>query len=386
MAKNRQTPPIFNGGIWTVTSREQWDIIVYEREGQSIVDFLVRSGPMDLDFFTFGPRPASVNDILSNSAYAGLVFPGQFMKTEAQDGADPDGGGLAVGGTVRLNFDRAGMTEWMQKTYGKQAPELTFEDARKPAEPTTFEVLLSENSSHDDGDLSGTFDSAEEAVNHARGMVDQFFEGSWCKQTDRELFSQFVCLGKAPYIPGVEFSAREYAREWCTRQVNAVRGRVIRPADRAVEAPPPIEEWKSLDAVRQRMDELRPANPPPEVKDEGRAQNENADEAPGGADDPAESLVQVLEAALEAVQRPGNEFMLSTWNSAEEADNEIRPVIDSIRMGKVHLMEEADLLFRATSPLQEVSLSSGWAEEFLRLADRYDKALARHYYGEDDSS
>jgi hypothetical protein len=34
------------------------------------------------------------------------------------------------------------------------------------------------------------------------------------------------------------------------------------------------------------------------------------------------------------------------------------------------------VLFLPTGPIQEVSLSSGWAQEFLDLADRYDQAVA----------
>jgi hypothetical protein len=35
-----------------------------------------------------------------------------------------------------------------------------------------------------------------------------------------------------------------------------------------------------------------------------------------------------------------------------------------------------DVLFLPTGPIQEVSLSSGWGDEFLQLAERYDAAVA----------
>ena len=41
------------------------------------------------------------------------------------------------------------------------------------------------------------------------------------------------------------------------------------------------------------------------------------------------------------------------------------------------LSDRADLtvLFAPTGPIQEVSLRSGWAEEFLMLAEEFDAAL-----------
>ncbi|HEX8181606.1 MAG TPA: hypothetical protein VF525_18845 [Pyrinomonadaceae bacterium] len=35
-----------------------------------------------------------------------------------------------------------------------------------------------------------------------------------------------------------------------------------------------------------------------------------------------------------------------------------------------------EVLFAPTGPMQEVSLSSGWGEEFLALAERFDEAMA----------
>jgi hypothetical protein len=43
-----------------------------------------------------------------------------------------------------------------------------------------------------------------------------------------------------------------------------------------------------------------------------------------------------------------------------------------------HKLELA-VLFAPTGPMQEVSLSSGWAQEFLALAARFDAAAQRVY-------
>jgi hypothetical protein len=37
---------------------------------------------------------------------------------------------------------------------------------------------------------------------------------------------------------------------------------------------------------------------------------------------------------------------------------------------------DIEVLFAPTGPIQEVSMSSGWSREFLRLAERFDEAYA----------
>ena len=50
--------------------------------------------------------------------------------------------------------------------------------------------------------------------------------------------------------------------------------------------------------------------------------------------------------------------------------------IDGLRAGNTE-PGGIGVLFLPTGPLQEVSLSSGWGDEFCALADRYDAAVAR---------
>ena len=260
--KQRNPPPIPDGGVWAVTSQRAWEYTVYERGGRSIYDFMVRTGPVEADFFSLDTRvsPSEVHDIRSDPRYAGCVFPGQFMKCQV---LEPVNGALEVGGSVRLSFDRAGMAEWMQDAYGSKAPELTFEDAattgddgEQPAEAAAFEVMVEENAHHgEDGYLSHSFASAEEALVHARQIVDDFFEGMSGK-TARELFEQFIHFGDSPYIPGVEFSAREYARTRCAE----LGENPPKAPEAEVGAPTSTEEAMSLDAVRRRMYASRPPN------------------------------------------------------------------------------------------------------------------------------
>lgn len=74
------------------------------------------------------------------------------------------------------------------------------------------------------------------------------------------------------------------------------------------------------------------------------------------------------------VALPNNNFDWSGWENAEEALAEIDAVIAKVRQG--HTPITAEVLFLPTGPLQETSLSSGWGNEFVAIADRFDMAKA----------
>jgi hypothetical protein len=92
-----------------------------------------------------------------------------------------------------------------------------------------------------------------------------------------------------------------------------------------------------------------------------------------------QSLVKVLREAQQLLRRPGNDFSWSSWNSSSEATEEIEGLIASIESGRLPDRVNITVLCAPTGPIQEVSLSSGWGEEFLELAQRMDTAVARAY-------
>lgn len=93
-------------------------------------------------------------------------------------------------------------------------------------------------------------------------------------------------------------------------------------------------------------------------------------------DNPAKSLIHVLESAIELVSIPGNDFCLSYWDDEQEAKQEILGLIATIKNGVLPDRVKIAVLFAPTGPLQEVSLSSGWAEAFLNVAEKYDEIEA----------
>lgn len=69
--------------------------------------------------------------------------------------------------------------------------------------------------------------------------------------------------------------------------------------------------------------------------------------------------------------REENDFSWSSWTDQNHAISEIDSMIKTLEDGSIPDMR---VLFAPTGPIQEVSLSSGWGNRFLELADRFDQA------------
>lgn len=89
--------------------------------------------------------------------------------------------------------------------------------------------------------------------------------------------------------------------------------------------------------------------------------------------DPRRGLAQVLESAIELIELPDNDFAWSSWESSEEAKKELSELLSRVRSGDLPDRLDVSVLFAPTGPLQEVSLSSGWGEAFLKVAERFDE-------------
>lgn len=87
------------------------------------------------------------------------------------------------------------------------------------------------------------------------------------------------------------------------------------------------------------------------------------------------SLIRVLEDARVLLARPENDYSWSSWHDTAHALAEIDGYILQLREGKSPNKTTLEVLFAPTGPIQEVSLSSGWSKDFLKLADRFDKAI-----------
>lgn len=87
---------------------------------------------------------------------------------------------------------------------------------------------------------------------------------------------------------------------------------------------------------------------------------------------PVNGLKHILEAALELVSLPDNDFCWSHWETAEDAKDQIACMIRLLDSGRLPDRMDVTVLFAPTGPLQEVSISSGWGEPFLIVAGKFD--------------
>ncbi len=85
----------------------------------------------------------------------------------------------------------------------------------------------------------------------------------------------------------------------------------------------------------------------------------------------SEKPIDVLREARDLLSRPDNEFLWSSWENAQQATRKIDQLIVEVRSGGPP-SDALQIVFAPTGPMQEVSLDSGWAEEFLNLAARFD--------------
>ena len=88
-------------------------------------------------------------------------------------------------------------------------------------------------------------------------------------------------------------------------------------------------------------------------------------------------LVEVLRETRAFLARPDNHFDWCHWDIATDALLEFDALVTQIEAGDPSGRHGLDMLFGPTGSIQEVSISSGWGEEFLTLAARFDAAIQK---------
>jgi hypothetical protein len=86
-----------------------------------------------------------------------------------------------------------------------------------------------------------------------------------------------------------------------------------------------------------------------------------------------EKLISVIRETRKYLARQENDYSWSSWNDQEQALAEIDSILARLENGSV---PDIEVLFAPTGPIQEVSLSSGWSREFLKLAEQFDEVYA----------
>jgi len=88
-----------------------------------------------------------------------------------------------------------------------------------------------------------------------------------------------------------------------------------------------------------------------------------------------DQMITVLKETKQLLSRPDNDFAWSSWEDESVAISDIDSWISRVSDDSVQDTQGLALLFAPTGRIQEVSVSSGWGQEFLDLASRFDEAL-----------
>ncbi|MFO1078787.1 MAG: hypothetical protein U1E73_13780 [Planctomycetota bacterium] len=87
-----------------------------------------------------------------------------------------------------------------------------------------------------------------------------------------------------------------------------------------------------------------------------------------------EALVDLLLELRALVVKPTNDFTWSSWIDGDQAAQELDRGVARLRAGEAPGF--LSVLFLPTGPAQELAISSGWGDTFIRLADRFDALAA----------
>jgi len=88
-------------------------------------------------------------------------------------------------------------------------------------------------------------------------------------------------------------------------------------------------------------------------------------------------VITILEEIRHILRGPNTDVIWSRYNTVDEALADIDQHIARLTMGDISKIWDVMLLFGPTAAFQEISLGSGWSEEFLEIAARFDKAYEK---------
>ena len=92
--------------------------------------------------------------------------------------------------------------------------------------------------------------------------------------------------------------------------------------------------------------------------------------------DHADAVIGILEEVVRIVDRPETDVAWSQYNNVQETVKDIKHHIARLQNDDFSRIEDLAMLFAPTGSLQEISISSGWGDEFLEIAARFDRAVA----------
>ncbi len=86
-------------------------------------------------------------------------------------------------------------------------------------------------------------------------------------------------------------------------------------------------------------------------------------------------LIKILETVKKLILEPRTDISWSIFDSKDELIIEIDTHIQKLKLKNFSKIKDLILLFAPTSDFQEISLSSGWGNQYLNISERFDIAI-----------
>ena len=89
------------------------------------------------------------------------------------------------------------------------------------------------------------------------------------------------------------------------------------------------------------------------------------------------ALIEILEAVKKLILEPSTDLSWSNFDSKDELILKIDSHIQKLKLEDFSEVKDLILLFAPTSDFQEISLSSGWSNQYLNISERFDIAIKK---------
>ena len=86
-------------------------------------------------------------------------------------------------------------------------------------------------------------------------------------------------------------------------------------------------------------------------------------------------IISLLKIIRGYVSSENSDVIMSTFNTNKDVINIIDNHIAMLLESDISRINELIVLFLPTSDFQEISISNGWSEEYLKIANRFDNLI-----------
>ncbi|MDR1773682.1 MAG: hypothetical protein LBR30_02280 [Clostridioides sp.] len=88
-----------------------------------------------------------------------------------------------------------------------------------------------------------------------------------------------------------------------------------------------------------------------------------------------EGLIADIKTILALYDLPSSDFSWSEYDSKEDAVEEMQNILESVESGDYSVLRRLRTLLLPTGSIQEISIDSGWAQEYIIIGSRMEKLI-----------